>query len=230
MRRIVLAPLILALFSPVLAENSISKKAHQACKDVKDYKGCIEMRSDKKQKKNEKLTRETQRDDKKGTIILFNPTTVIARKIRGEWGRYLSYRYFAIRGSRQGEWSVDADCQDYTADWKGDEEPWRNLRAHKRDSSKEALKILDEFCPQMDRLVKAAKKRETSGSKYLPFQYPPSNVRRGGGGSSTVINQYSSSPTYNYSPPRIQRINTTPTTSNIQGISGRINSNPYGGY
>ena len=80
MKRLLLAPLILVLFSPVLAENSISKKAHQACKDVKDYKGCIEMRSDKKQKKNEKLTRETQRDDKKGIIILFNPTTVIARK------------------------------------------------------------------------------------------------------------------------------------------------------
>ena len=56
-------------------------------------------------------------------------------------------------------WKVKADCLDYTADWDGDSQGWRRLKTPSltAESSKEALKVLDEFCPQMERLVDAAK-------------------------------------------------------------------------
>lgn len=54
-------------------------------------------------------------------------------------------------------WSVQADCRDYTADWDGDREGWRKLSPESnRPSTKEARAVLDEFCPQMERLIKEA--------------------------------------------------------------------------
>ena len=113
----------------------------------------------------------------KRRLFFFNPSTVIAKKSRDKQGRYFNYRYFLIRGSRQGQWAVDVDCEDYTADWKGDKEGWRKIKKHTKISSKETLKVADEFCPQMERLVEEAK----SGT-ITYFQYPPSNIGRGGGG------------------------------------------------
>ena len=85
---------------------------------------------------------------------------------------------------------AEADCQDYTANWAGDKEGWVNLENPSKklkswylESTKEAKNILDEFCPQMDRLVKEAK----SGTKEF-YRYPinasvKSGGYKGGGGS-----------------------------------------------
>ena len=90
--------------------------------------------------------------------------------------------------------------------------------------------IADEFCPQMERLVEEAK----SGT-ITYFQYPPSNVGRGGGGyGDTTVNNNS----YSYSAPPANNSfrHSGPTTSNIPGIAGQFtrpyggSSNPYGGY
>jgi hypothetical protein len=54
-------------------------------------------------------------------------------------------------------WTVQADCRDYTADWDGDGEGWSKLSIEtNRSATKEARAILDEFCPQMERMVKEA--------------------------------------------------------------------------
>jgi len=60
-------------------------------------------------------------------------------------------------------WRVEVDCLDYTANWDGDSESWRNLKNIKpgeSPSSKEARQVMNEFCPQMPRLVEEAQKKE----------------------------------------------------------------------
>mgnify|MGYP001158664968 CR=1 FL=1 len=75
-----------------------------------------------------------------------------------------SFGGFSIPGGmRSNVWAVTVDCQDYTADWKGDGQGWRKLRGAKRDtkiSTDMAIEIVDEFCPQMSRLVAEAKERD----------------------------------------------------------------------
>ena len=143
-------------------DDSEEKTFHNACKDVRDYKGCIEMKSGQINKY-AKGTREIPRKD--DSITIFHPDAVIAKEVRGEYGRYLNYRYYRV--GQNTEWSADADCEDYTVNWKGDRGGWLDVKVHQEEKSQEALKILDEFCPQMDRLVKEAK----SGSQPS-FNYP----------------------------------------------------------
>ena len=227
MRRLLLAPLILALSSSALAENSISKKAHQACKDVKDYKGCIELRIGKTNKSSEGT---------RGLAgffhpdVLVHPDAVVAKEVRGEYGRYLNYRIYNV--VEKIEWSVDADCEDYTVNWKGDRKGWIDVKVHKKEYSRVAKKVLDEFCPKMDGIVK-----KTKLGTITYFQYPLSNTGRSGGGSRTVINQYSmpSLPTFNNSSSSRPQSTYKLPTSNIQGIAGSAStsypsSGAYGGY
>lgn len=176
---------------------------HKLCLDAKDYQGCVNAQG--AQSNNSGSKRRWERDS--GELIVFDPTSVKAIQIKGQWGRYLEYRYtyrgyqqatagysspgvqmpstattsmygntayttitpgatvgaFSIPGSAGGPvsrmWRVQVDCVEYTADWDGDGQGWRNLRASslKEDSSKEAVKILDEFCPKMSELVEAGK-------------------------------------------------------------------------
>lgn len=66
-------------------------------------------------------------------------------------------------GAFSSSWRVEVDCLDYTANWDGDSESWRKLRTVNEEdkaSSKEARKIMDEFCPQMEKLVKNAEGTE----------------------------------------------------------------------
>jgi len=165
MKRLLL-PLLAALALPTAVNAEISDKVHERCKDAKDYVGCVQMMSGQK-KKNEygEGTRKLVRSD--GNLSLFNPLAISAMKIRGEYGRYLKYRYFLIGNDGVGyQWTVEADCQDYTANWEGDEEGWRNLKRDKKESSVEAKKILDEFCPQMDRLVQEAESGTKENYRY----------------------------------------------------------------
>ncbi len=62
-----------------------------------------------------------------------------------------------------------------------------NSRSVKGSENREAVKILNEFCPQMDRLVKEARERERSGSASLPFQYPASNFQAVGASGPAII-------------------------------------------
>ncbi len=166
----------IALSNVVKAE--IDPNVHNICKDVKDYKGCVELRG---KKISEIETRQLVRKD--GTLSLFNPSALIAKKVRGEYGRYITFRYFRDKGQRKYEMSVEADCKEYTANWLDDGKGWLDLKNPKwlkKEPPQEAKNILDEFCPKMDKLVEEAK----SGSRKY-FEYPPSTVivRSSGGGS-----------------------------------------------
>jgi len=62
-------------------------------------------------------------------------------------------------GAFASNWRVEVDCVDYTANWDGDSESWRKLRTIQEEdkpSSKEARKIMDEFCPLIEKLVTEA--------------------------------------------------------------------------
>ena len=66
-------------------------------------------------------------------------------------------------GMRSHVWEVTVDCQEYTADWRGDMQGWRKLKGAKKDtqiSTDMAVEIVDEYCPQMNRLVTEAKERD----------------------------------------------------------------------
>jgi hypothetical protein len=186
MRRL-LIPLLAALALPAAVNAEADPKVHKLCLPAADYEGCIKVQtnetrsytSDKSVKSIQYDTRELPRNDKSNTIVLFNPGTVIARNFNSEWGRHISYRYVLKRGNKSLEIDVDADCFNYKVDWKGDETPWFDVRGSRRKSHKEAKSILDEFCPQINRLVKEAKARNSnsSDSTFLPFQYPKTPKR-----------------------------------------------------
>ena len=187
-----LIPLLAALALPTGVNANVDPKVAEMCMKAVDFQGCVAAMTGKKPNEYEEGTRESIRDD--GAKLIFNPKAVTAIEEKGEYGRYINFRYFLIYadGSGSREWSADADCKDYTANWKGDtgrEKGWRNLYKSKEVSSKQAIGVLDEFCPQMDSLVKEAK----SGTKEY-FKYPAgfsniSRVNRGGGGGSGTANQ-----------------------------------------
>ena len=190
MKRLLL-PLLAALALPTAVNANVDPKVAEMCMKAVDFQGCVAAMTGKKPNKYEDGTRESIRDD--GAKLIFNPKAVTAIEEKGEYGRYINFRYFLISpGYGAREWSTDADCKDYTANWKGDtgkEKGWRNLYKSKKVSSKQAIGVLDEFCPQMDSLVKEAK----SGTKEY-FKYPAgfSNITSGntsGGGGSGWKNQ-----------------------------------------
>ncbi len=162
-------PLLLFLTFSNSLNAEIDPKVHDICKSVKDYKGCVELRT-----KNKVDSESRQWVRKDGSLSVFNPAALLAIKVKGEYGRYITFRYFRDKKGRKYEMTVEADCQDYTANWKDDGRGWLNLRSKKwsrLEPPQEAKKILDEFCPQMTKLVKDAKSGST---KY--FEYPPSSA------------------------------------------------------
>ena len=189
MKRLLL-PLLatLALPTTVNAEVEVSEKIHNRCKDAKDYVGCVQIMTGEKSIGSGDGTREIVRKDK--TIILFNPLAISAMEVRGEYGRYLKYEYLLI-GEATRLWKVKADCEEYTADWKGDVGGWRDLKTSKKPSSIEAKNILDEFCPQMSKIVE-----ETKSGERKSFSYPKITSSRrsyrdttGAGADSQLQNQ-----------------------------------------
>ncbi len=168
------------------------------CLKAKDYKGCMEYYSKNPkgliQSKKKYLTREWQRGSNtgwlKGSTVLFNPAAVIAKKVNDSWGRYISYRYHETRGNIKWEVKIDGDCKEYTADYIGDQRGWYKLRERTKTRwgiTQEVIEVLDEFCPQMNRLVKEAEDRSIYGSASLPFQYPPSNFQVAGSSGTVII-------------------------------------------
>ena len=183
MKRLLLL-LLAALAVPTAVNANVDPKVAEMCMKAVDFQGCVTAMTGKKPNEYGEGTREFVRKD--GSLSLFNPLALRAIEVRGEYGRYIKYRYFRITNKGAKQWTADADCEDYTANWIGDKEKgWRNLNTHKAESSIEAKNILDEFCPQMDRLVEEAK----SGTKEN-YRYPiTASVRSGGykgGGSSGV--------------------------------------------
>ena len=218
--------LIIALSFAPLIRAGVDPEIHRMCKDVNDYLGCVKANSksgfkffgNKKEKIDKKAKRKFTRDD--GYNVVFDPKSVEAIKIRGDYGRYLKFNYrinyyqgssyipktqitpdrvstntygtinsygssasfsgnsystitpgasfggFTIPGGmRSRVVEVTADCEDYTADLKGDGQGWRKLKGSGKDtqvSSEMVLDLMNEFCPQMGKLVLNAEKFESN--------------------------------------------------------------------
>ena len=170
--------------------------------------------------KEKEVVIETRVYDRKVGSVLFNPMALTAKKVRGDWGRYIEYRYFRNHPAGSSEWHVDADCIDYTADWRGDSRGWLKLKSNQSEIRKEAKKILDEFCPQMDKLVQDAKKNELKGYASNYFSYPASTVRSGGyiggGGGSGYQTDFNSIGIQN-------QINSQKFHNNLNNNANRLN-------
>ena len=190
MKRLLIAPLILTLSSPVQAE--IDKEIAEFCLKATDFAGCVESMSKKevpfKQKQDSDQgmrtwTRAT------GVVVRMRTASVKAMRNRnGDFGTHLRWNY-----SRTGDgnyagstWQVEANCKEFTANWKGNMAGWTSVRDPEQlmrkssiwnDKSStyepaiEAKAVLTEFCPEMDRLVLEAKEYEVQNpnSRKVPM-------------------------------------------------------------
>ena len=99
-----------------------------------------------------------------GAVYRVDRSMTRAQKVRGEWGRYLTFSYLKTYRGRASFWTVEADCQDYTANWLGDGDVafnpgWQRLKNRRPTiSQKVAKEVLDEYCPQMKKLVNKTRK------------------------------------------------------------------------
>ena len=185
--RKLLIPLLSAIALPTAVNADIDSKEAEFCLEAADFAGCFKAMTINKPIEEGEVTRKMIRND--GSLTLFNPEALLAKKINGEYGRYITFRYFRQVKGRKYERTVEADCQDYTANWENDDRGWLNLRSKKwsrKEATQEVKNILDEFCPQMDQLVKTMKE----GSNNY-FEYPKANEIYGsdkgsrGGGNMT---------------------------------------------
>ena len=163
---------------------------------------------------------ETRVFERKVGYVLFNPRALIAKKVRGKWGRYIKFRTFMNHPVGSQEFHIDADCVDYTADLKGDNKGWVKLKVAKNDFSQETRKILDEFCPQMDKLVEVAKDIEMKGYQTDYFSYPATTAKKNGnsGGGGVISSQT------DFNSIRIQnQINSQKFNNNLNNNVNRLN-------
>ena len=161
-----IATIGLSLPAPLLAE--VDQKIIDQCMKAQDFAGCVQTLSGglppKQQKDAEEGLRTWTRDD--GTIIRFRPTSAVALKKDGVYGRYLEYQYGLEHKTGNAMWGVQADCIEYTANWDKDDKGWFKVKdpsmylrpgenSMKYNSTKEAKAVLDEFCPIINTLPKS---------------------------------------------------------------------------
>ena len=215
MHRYLITPLLIVL---AFGCSSNKSKVQKMCLEAKDFNGCMEYMNSLKNgaelnKIKNRQKRKWTRDD--GWLVIFDPKSVAAWKVRGEYGRYMKFKYringfeggfttpsfqqpstvttntygrfnnsgvfrggssstitpgriiggFEIpAGMRSYLFKVEVDCEENTANWVGQLGGWWKLKGPKptrRDADAvTATEIMDEFCPQMNRLVAEAKERE----------------------------------------------------------------------
>jgi len=166
-RRLLTALAVVSAGSAV-AQGQVDPKIAEFCLKATDFAGCVQTMTGglppKQQKDAEEGLRTWTRDD--GTIIRFRPTTVVALKHEGKYGRYLEYQYGLEDNFYNNMWGVQADCVDYTANWDQDNAGWFKVKdpsmylrpgenSMKFNSVKEAKAVLDEFCPIIETLPKS---------------------------------------------------------------------------
>ena len=193
MKRLLL-PLLAALALPTACSNvevsdktvnaEIDKETADFCLKASDFAGCVETMKrgldTKRMNDVEDGLRTWTRDT--GTKVRMRTKSVKAVQLGKPYGRYLEWFY--TRGVIEGSfynwftgtttnnqparsWKVEADCIDYTVDWKGEASGWISVKNPDQyvgnqlmDPAREAKNVLDEFCPQMDRLVSEAIERD----------------------------------------------------------------------
>ena len=184
MKKRFLIPLIAALALPSALNANVDKETAEFCLKASDFAGCVETMKrgldTKRLNDVEDGLRTWTRDT--GTEVKMRTKSVKAVQLGKSYGRYLEWFY--TRGVIEGSfynwfterttnnqparsWKVEADCIDYTVDWKGEASGWISVKnpdqyvgSQLMDPAREAKNVLDEFCPQMDRLVSEAIERD----------------------------------------------------------------------
>ena len=165
MRKLLLLLPLLAASAPTSA--AVDPKIAEFCMKATDFAGCVQTMTGglppKQTKDVEDGLRTWTRDD--GTIIRMRVDSVKALSKKGRFGRYLKYQYGLQNNYYNNMWGVQADCQDYTANWDQDNTGWFKVddpdmyltpgeNSGKFNSTTEAKAVLDEFCPIIDTLPK----------------------------------------------------------------------------
>ena len=185
-----LFPLLAAIALPIAVNAEIDEETAKFCLKATDFAGCVEtITKDKippfqKQAAEEGL-RTWTRDS--GVIVRMRTSDIKAVNLKEKgYGRYLSWIYFRSGDDGTGGWNnnVKADCIDYTAKTRGrwkdlnDLEKYRKKSAWVYNSRKEWKLVMDEFCPQMDKLVSEAKERDRiKGIKEVESKSPKGNIK-----------------------------------------------------
>tara|TARA_A100000172_G_scaffold80931_2_gene71958 strand:+ start:859 stop:1539 length:681 start_codon:yes stop_codon:yes gene_type:complete len=179
-----LIPLLAAIALPTAVNARVDPEVHKLCLPAADYKGCVEMMSEEKteNKTTENKTKVIEND--RGFVAFFNPEAVVAKEVDKEYGRYINLRYRLINdhlGSNV-EVNVDADCEKYKGRelFMGNWQRWKGVKK----LPDAAIGIIDEFCPQMDRLVKEAKSGTKKYYRYTITVNSSSLVDGGSGGGN----------------------------------------------
>ena len=179
---------------PTVVNAEIDEETAKFCLKATDFAGCVEtITKDKippfqKQAAEEGL-RTWTRDS--GVIVRMRTSDIKAVNLKKKgYGRYLSWIYYRSgddgTGTGGSNKEVKADCIDYTAKsgWGGswhdlnDLEKYRNRQAWEYNSKKEWKLVMDEFCPQMDKLVSEAKERDRiKGIKEVDSKSPKGNIK-----------------------------------------------------
>ena len=169
MKRILL-PLLAAFALPTAVNAEIDKKTAEFCMKATDFAGCVETMQrglPSKQKKDvQEGLRTWTRDN--GAIIRMRLSSIVALMKKGKYGRYIEYRYSLEDKTGGWDWMVQADCEDYTANWDQDSTGWFKVRdpdmylrpgewKGKYSSAKEAKTVLDEFCPKIQSIPKSGR-------------------------------------------------------------------------
>ena len=184
MKRLLL-PLLAALALPITVKAEIDKETAEFCLKATDFAGCVETIQrglDKKRLKDvDDGLRTWTRDT--GEIIRLRETAIKAKMVDGSYGDFLTWVFSLERKSKKGKTiKVLASCSEYSSDWSGDGEGWFQVKNPEEylgkrysnffggrfgesmnqlvEPAKEVKLILDEFCPQMNRLVLEAKESD----------------------------------------------------------------------
>ncbi len=194
MKRLLL-PLLAAIALPTAVNAEIDKETAKFCLKAKDFAGCIEtMTKDKippfqKQAAEEGL-RTWTRDD--GKIVRLRTAEIKAVNLKKKgYGRYLDWIYTISGDDGTGGYDVqvNADCIDYTAKYVGGisfGNRWVDLNDFEKERKypsyyntlKEWKLVMDEFCPQMNKLVLEAKERDRiKGIKEVENKSPKENIK-----------------------------------------------------
>ena len=86
-----LLPLLAAFALPTAVNAGVDPAVHNICKDVKDYMGCVKANSKEFLEEDKNAKRTFTRDD--GKTVIFDPKSVVAQNVRGEYGRYIKFSY-----------------------------------------------------------------------------------------------------------------------------------------
>jgi len=166
-RRLLVGLAVLSAGSAI-AQGQVDPKIAEFCMKAQDFAGCVQTMTGglpPKQKMDaEEGLRTWTRES--GVVVRMRVASVVAMKSAGnQYGSHIKWVYGRTGTNNEGwQKEVQADCKNYTADWNEDRTGWLDVKdpeKYRRDSGtyepvREAKAVMDEFCPQIERLISEA--------------------------------------------------------------------------